>query len=61
MGPVLGVLLAVLSAGLMFYRIRMRKVQSALAAIYTQFHDHADPLTERGPRAKRNREAASPQ
>jgi hypothetical protein len=45
----------------MFYRIRMRKVQSALAAIYTQFHDHADPLTERGPRAKRNREAASPQ
>jgi len=59
-GPVLGVLLAVLSAGLMFYRIRMRKVQSALAAIYTQLHDNGDPLTERGPRAPRNSQTVSP-
>ncbi|MGN6263618.1 MAG: type IV pilus assembly protein FimV [Ralstonia sp.] len=49
-GPVLGVLLALLIAAWMFYRMRMRKVQSALAAIYTQLHDNGDPLTERGPR-----------
>ena len=58
-GPVLGVLLALLIAALMFYRMRMRKVQSALAAIYTQLHDNGDPLTERGPRAPRNNETVS--
>ena len=59
-GPVLGVLLALLIAALMFYRMRMRKVQSALAAIYTQLHDNGDPLTERGPRAPRNSQTVSP-
>lgn len=49
-GPILGVLLALLIAAWMFYRMRIRKVQSALAAIYTQLHDNGDPLTERGPR-----------
>lgn len=58
-GPVLGVLLALLMAALMLYRMRMRKVQSALAAIYTQLHDNGDPLTERGPRARRNNETVS--
>ncbi|WP_316881733.1 type IV pilus assembly protein FimV [Ralstonia wenshanensis] len=58
-GPVLGVLLALVIAALMFYRMRMRKVQSALAAIYTQLHDNGDPLTERGPRARRNNETVS--
>ena len=58
-GPVLGVLLALLIAALMFYRMRMRKVQSALAAIYTQLHDNGDPLTERGPRARRKNETVS--
>jgi hypothetical protein len=52
-GPASGVLLAVMSAALMFYRIRMRKVQPALAAIYSQVNEHGNPLTERGPRAKR--------
>ena len=59
-GPVFGVLLALLIAASMFYRMRMRKVQSALAAIYTQLHDNGDPLTERGPRAPRNSETVSP-
>lgn len=57
--PASGVLLVVLSAAFMFYRIRMRKVQSALAAIYTQFNHHGDPLTERGRRAKRTGETVS--
>ncbi len=59
-GPVFGVLLALLIAASMFYRMRMRKVQSALAAIYTQHHDNGDPLTERGPRAPRNSQTVSP-
>ena len=59
-GPVFGVLLALLIAASMFYRMRMRKVQSALAAIYTQLHDNGDPLTERGPRAPRNSQTVSP-
>jgi FimV-like protein len=58
-GPASGVLLAALSAALMFYRIRMRKVQSALAAVYTQFNQYADPLTERGHRGKRKGDAVA--
>ena len=47
-GPALGVLLAGLGAALVFYRLRIRKVQSALTTIYTQFNADGDPLTERG-------------
>lgn len=56
-GPASGLLLAALSAAFMFYRVRMRKVQSALATIYTQFNEHGDPLTERGHRGKRKGDA----
>jgi pilus assembly protein FimV len=57
MGPASGLLLAALSAAFMFYRVRMRKVQSALATIYTQLNEHGDPLTERGHRGKRKGDA----
>lgn len=50
--------LAVLLAALVLYRVRMRKVQSALATIYTQFNHDADPLTERGRPLQRKDESA---
>lgn len=56
-GPALGILLAVLAAALALYRVRMRKVQSALSTIYTQFND-GDPLTERGRPQQRNGQPA---
>lgn len=56
-GPALGVLLAGVAAALVFYRVRMRKVQSALTTIYTQFND-GDPLTERGRPQQRDEQPA---
>lgn len=53
-GPAVGILLAALAAALVLYRVRMRKVQSALTTIYTQFNDDGDPLTERGRPQQRN-------
>ncbi|WP_439893424.1 type IV pilus assembly protein FimV (plasmid) [Ralstonia sp. 25C] len=59
-GPAVGVLLAALAGALVFYRVRMRKVQSALTTIYTQFNE-GDPLTERGRPQQRNDQKAKAQ